>query len=348
MEFNVHNLVKWFQLNYPKLVKSMQKSNHHYSDDEINPYHIEGDVWTHTMMVVLESTRNGTGDKNFDTHLLICALLHDIGKPMARSLNEEKKRVHFFGHEPLSAFLCVSILDKIEQDFNIQLNKRLIFEAISMHTDVFKVPEDKLIKRLVNNRTLAKLLSRLSLSDHNGRFYEMGDRVTYDMIPPIDIDKEIKTGDREVICMVGLPCSGKSTVIQNGMLEGQQILSRDNIVMELGKEQGIESYNEAFHKVDQKEVDKRFNKRRAELVKSGKTIWLDMTNMGRKARKKNLHGFKDYKKSAYVVIASLEDITFRNKNREGKVIPDKVYERMISSFQPPLYDEFDEIHWEFN
>jgi len=35
--------LSWFQINYPKLKRNLQKCNHNFSESEINPYHVEGD-----------------------------------------------------------------------------------------------------------------------------------------------------------------------------------------------------------------------------------------------------------------------------------------------------------------
>ena len=347
MEFNVHNLVKWFQLKYPKLVQAMKDADHHYSKEELNPYHLESDVWTHTMMVVLEASKN-TVDHNFDKHLLIAALLHDIGKPMTRRENHEKKRVNFFNHEPTSAYLAIPVIDHIEKDFSLKLNKRLILEAIAMHTEVFKVEEPELLNRLKNNSTLALLLSRLSKSDHHGRFYEMGDRITSDMKPEIT---HLYYNSRQVVIFVGLPCSGKSTLVkkQTEGREGWAVLSADDIIMELGLKMGIEGYSQAWNAVDHNEVSKILQERKKNFIKQNLNVVVDMTNMSRKTRRKNLQGFPShYMKSAYVVMTSLQNVFGRNEQRLGKVIPEEVFERMVSAFQPPLYDEFDEIQWEFN
>jgi predicted kinase len=353
MEMTVGNLVKWFQLKYPKVVKDMHNSSHHFKDGEIlNPYHLEGDVWTHNMMVMLEAGRlKDKCDHNMYPHVLVAALLHDIGKPLARKVNLEKERVHFWGHEPMSAILCVHILDKIQEDFNIRLNKRLIIEAIAMHTDVYNIPREKLEARLIGNTNLAQLLALLSDADYAGRFFDMGER-NMEMIKPAHANSTAFY-PREVICMVGLPCTGKSRymnmfMIANAQEGGWEILSRDEIVLEVGKEAGFDTYDAAFKGANQDEVNARFDKRRRKLIKEGKNVIVDMTNMGRKSRKRNLQGFKGYRKSAVVTMTPIEEIHKRNEAREGKTIPDKVFERMITSFQPPLYDEFDEIRWEFN
>jgi len=354
MEMTVGNLVKWFQLKYPKVVKEMHDSSHHFEDGKIlNPYHLEGDVWTHNMMVMLEAGRlKDELEYNEYIHVLVAALLHDIGKPLARKKSKDKERVHFCGHEPMSAIFCVHILDDIIKDFDdAPLNKRLIIETISMHTGVYNILREKLAARLVANRPLARLLSLLSDADYAGRFFDMGER-NMEMIIPAH-NGMLKTYDKEVICMVGLPCSGKSRYMNMFMISNAQdgnweILSRDEIVLEVGKEAGFDTYDAAFKGVNQDEVNARFDKRRRKLIKEGKNVIVDMTSMGRKSRKRNLQGFKDYRKTAVVTMTPLEEIHRRNEAREGKTIPDRVFERMITSFQPPLYDEFDEIHWEFN
>jgi len=352
MELTVGNLVKWFQLKYPTIVTEMRNASHHYEDGKIlNPYHLEGDVWTHNMMVMLEAARlKDKCDSNEYKHVLVAALLHDIGKPLARKKSKDKERVHFYGHEPLSAILSPHIIDAIEKDFNTKLNKRLIIECIAMHTDVYNIPRKKLEARLISNRPLARLLSLLSDCDYAGRFFDMGER-NMETINPQE-EREAKSQEKQVICMVGLPCSGKSTFITQ-LLEGLddwEILSRDDILVQMAKEGGLNTYNEAFKNVNQDEVDRKLDKRRRELIRAEKNVVIDMTNMGRKARRRNLHGFSDYYKIAQVTMTSLDKIHYRNEARakEGKTIPDKVFERMSQSFQPPLYDEFNEIHWEFN
>lgn len=335
-------LVKWFQLKYPEVVKSMVKSSHHYSEENLNPYHLEGSVFAHSMMVMNEAKRRAEGFY-LSNELLVSALLHDIGKPLTRMVNEEKQRVSFFNHEPLSAFMCIHILDKIQRDFKIKLNKRLIVEAIALHTEPFKNP--KLAERLVHNEDLYRLLVSLSASDKHGRFHEGSeDRTTFrpDILEPIE-----KKEGLEIVCMVGLPCSGKSTYIKENLKDHLKI-SRDDLVMYLSEKD--DTYNEAFKKVDQKEVDKLLDKRIRKLAKTSENVVVDMTNLSRKSRKRFLNGsFKDRVKKAIVLMPNVLDLTNRNVKREGKTIPSEVMDRMVASFYPPLYDEgFTEIEWVFN
>lgn len=84
-------LVSWFQTEFKDLVKSMKNCSHHYDEDNLNAYHLEGDIFTHTMMVykTAELLSNDNDLVKWST------LLHDIGKP--RSMEIVEKHVEFDG-----------------------------------------------------------------------------------------------------------------------------------------------------------------------------------------------------------------------------------------------------------
>ena len=74
--------VKWFQENFPNFVSRMNSCSHHGED--LNPYHIEGSIWTHTMMVCnMAKTRNKL--------VQWACLLHDIAKPFTKEINKHLK-----------------------------------------------------------------------------------------------------------------------------------------------------------------------------------------------------------------------------------------------------------------
>ena len=336
-------IVKKFQIEYPKVVKSMKQADHHYNESEVNPYHIESDVWTHTMMVCLKMKDKLKSDESSDELLMWCALLHDIGKPICREVKEETKRVRFFGHEPVGAFMAIDILQ--DQGFS---PKDIVrgFQLIAMHTEHFKIGTDKLAKRCVNQQKLLNDLFCLSDADRHGRFFQNEEENVETFGKKVSTNPENPSLQNEVVCMVGLPCSGKSTYIKKKFDDSYVIISRDAIVEEIGE--GA-NYNEKFKSVDQKKVNKILDERKKQAIKEKKNVILDLTHMSRKSRRSSMGSFpKSYKRKAVVVLAGMRDIMDRNEKREGKYIPSHVYESMTKAFYPPMYDEFQEIKWAIN
>lgn len=93
-------------------------------------YHPEGDVWTHTLLVLDQAARLGR-ERNFASEerlqLCLAALLHDVGKPATTAFDGE--RITAYGHEhagmvPASAWLrrhsfseatCLAVLDCVDR-----------------------------------------------------------------------------------------------------------------------------------------------------------------------------------------------------------------------------------------
>ena len=171
-------LVKWFLDNFPEYVATMRLSNHAYSVEDNNPYHLEGDVWTHTMMVLKVSELQD----NTDIIDYIACLLHDLGKPSTREEIPERKRVMFKGHEGVSYYLAIDVIDKLIEDNIIpSVVKQLILETINKHGDYFdyfdskgnfKSESDKrkVLNSFKGKPELAYRLGNLIKCDHLGRF----------------------------------------------------------------------------------------------------------------------------------------------------------------------------------
>ena len=85
-------------------------------------YHPEGDVFEHTMIMLRHMV--------FPDPLLgWSVLLHDVGKPLTRSV-EESGRIRFFGHEEKGALLA----DEILRRFKFDAEKRdIICHAVRNH-----------------------------------------------------------------------------------------------------------------------------------------------------------------------------------------------------------------------
>jgi predicted kinase len=127
-------LVGWIQTNFSKLVEEMKNSTHHYDYENLNPYHLEGDIWTHTMMVYNEAKRLSNSN---NVHL--AALLHDIGKPTSRftKTDGDINKCVFYSHENISTYLAVPLLlnlKKLHPEFEFDLKEVLLL--INWHSDL--------------------------------------------------------------------------------------------------------------------------------------------------------------------------------------------------------------------
>ena len=160
------SIIEWFIKNYPKQVEKLKNCTHEQIGD-INPYHLESDCWSHTMMVCKVAQI-----LNAPKIVKIASLLHDIAKPDTRGVNPKNNFVNFFGHEPYSAFKSLNILKKMQNN-NIVDDEDIakIFTIISLHTLPYKVDSsDILIEKFKYDLQLLKDLIILSKSDSMGRF----------------------------------------------------------------------------------------------------------------------------------------------------------------------------------
>ena len=336
-------IVTEFQIAHPNLVKAMRECSHHYDETTINPYHKEGDIFTHSMLVVHEMSKLYP-----DNHDLYAALLHDIGKPNSVTYDHEKKRKRFFGHEGMSTYMAIDLFDNSTDILGIIL----ILNLISHHQIFFRSEENKsdLTEMFKGNQEYYAKLLKLWYADTFGRFvdeekyqkslemyeYLKEKKLTIDSALPV-INPDLP----EVILMVGPPASGKSTYAKT---LGLPILSRDDIVNELG---GDSDYNVNWNKVEQKEVDRLFNSRLVELKRKKQSFVIDCCNMSRKSRRSKLAQIstKDFTRKAVVFYTGLKECLKRNEARGGKRLDPKIIHKHISMFCAPLYDEVDTIDY---
>ena len=150
---------------------------------------------------------------------------------------------------------------------------------------------------------------------------------------------------KEVLILIGLPGSGKSTYIDK-YLKGYTVISNDHVVEDYAKKNDI-SYTKAFLELDRQDVESSV---RADTIKAAKTktkVVIDNTNISVKRRNKSLVHFDDtWKKTAIVFKVSPKELRKRLDKRAietGKVIPHNVITDMMSAFEKPTSKEFDVI-----
>lgn len=359
--------LKWVQTQFPEYIENMRKSNHHFDADNLNPYHYEGDIWSHTCMV-----HNMASHYNVCADVKLATVFHDFGKPLARDVKNNKAR--FFGHEGVSVFLtCQMIQDYINLHKYENIYSLIdVLNVISLHGDFFdlfesEILQDGQIRKLINRfykddyKTFIKVLEHLKC-DHSGRFYDDEHKgVSKHYIKNLDefVMEQIHIYDSKhgytdyiaqksdvkkestITVLVGIPCCGKSTWIKNNTNGDDVVISRDDVVVELANEAGV-SYKE-MHRDDR--IDKIVNEKFQKAKTEGRNIIIDKTNMSKKVRRKYLGSVsKTYLKKSIVFYEDLKTCMDRNVHRtleEKKFIPYVVFKNFMKGFITPFYDEVD-------
>jgi len=146
----------------------------------------------------------------------------------------------------------------------------------------------------------------------------------------------------ECVMLVGIPCSGKSTYVEKlktiPYWSNSVILSTDNYIEKVAQEHNT-TYNEIFEDCISEAT------RQLELAfiiakDKGKNIIWDQTNLSVKTRKKKLSKLPSfYARGVIYFEISLEEALERNKNREGKFIPESILKRMYQQLEIPTKNE---------
>ena len=336
-------LINWFFKNELELIKEMMKADHNVNIETPNIYHMEGTIWTHTLMVMtyIESQKQYLKVQDY-IKLITTALLHDIGKPSTLETlpaSETKStRNSFKGHEGVSTFMSIKILKKLQKDFPEIYTENIIKDIIylvSLHGCYI----DK-------DTELKEIRDIFRMADKTGAVRKP-DADIIDNYPERNYVKQVKSNNKHLIMLCGLPASGKSTITNN--YKDYYILSRDNSMFRFiadNKYDSLISYNEIYHYIhnDEKilnEFNDYFEKEITNTRKTKDKVLVDMTMLSLSSRRKMLSKFSDFKCDCLLIITDNETLMKRQVKRslEGKYISDKVYFDMMRSFVMPVKEE---------
>lgn len=353
--------VEWLQKQHPTLVKAMRACDHHYHHQHLNKWHLEGDVWSHTMLVAQSYAMTGIED----VCVGLTALLHDIGKPHAKFALHDRQRLLFRGHESLSAWMTWGLLQ--EKALNLSLTQRLtIFTLVALHGslyldwfhqedrhDVTKIAQafhgfgtefwQKLILQIQNDmqgqitKTTNQKADLLAMSSavieafghHNSHLVHQTDAIS-------------------IVFFIGLPGAGKSSFRQAYLDQGFTLISRDDQLHQVTQET---NYRSAWkkHKADASislQIDQALNDKLAQAIAQKRPIVIDMTNLSRKARQNWLSRLpQHYRPQALLFVTDYDTLYQRNAQRGDKTLPNHVIHNMMLSFEHPLFDEFAQIDY---
>lgn len=163
----------------------------------------------------------------------------------------------------------------------------------------------------------------------------------------------------EVIMMVGLPASGKSTWAEkwvNEHPEKRYILLGTNLALEQMKVPGLlckHNYNEQFY-LWMNRATAIFNVLLSRASTIRRNFIIDQTNAYKHARKRKLKPFAYYIKIAAVVFPTAEELKSRSEKRSiemGREVPAEIVNQMLANLSfptskdMPLADEYFDQVW---
>jgi tRNA nucleotidyltransferase (CCA-adding enzyme) len=132
-------------------------------------WHPEGDVWTHTLMVLDAAAGLRVGDRQEDLALMFGALCHDLGKPA--TTGEKEGRIVSPGHAEAGIDPATRFMTSISADRRL-LEQVLEFVRYHLRPAEFHRVRDQIgnasIRRLALKTNIQDLV-RLARADHLGR-----------------------------------------------------------------------------------------------------------------------------------------------------------------------------------
>lgn len=326
-------------------------------------WHAEGDVWTHTRMVIAELERLPEWPSlgpDARSKLAFAALFHDAGKPATTQVDPKSGRTHSPKHAPVGTEIARRVLRGLGCDLRVreEIANLVRYHGRPAHLLEKADPAHELISLswLVSHR----LLYLLALADTRGR-------VTADMARPEEtvdlwrlVAEENDCFDRPyafandharflfhggklsglhytpredhrgtVTLMSGLPGSGKDTWLARHRSD-LPVVSLDNLRTVLDVEPTD----------DQGEVIQLARERCREHLRAGRDFAFNATNTMRQTRKRWIDLFADY--GARIELVYLEpplSVILDQNSRRHRAVPVRAIERLVDKLEPPTWAE---------
>lgn len=358
--------------SYPTLVNTLLKT----PQDEY--HHAEGDVWTHTKMVVSELVSTSEWDKLSVENkriMFLASLLHDVAKPLCTEYLEGG-RISSPGHSRKGSIDARILLWREGVDFK---TRETIARLIGSHQKPFfaLTKEDPLLELRVLSREMPlDLLFLLAKADGLGRLTNPAterqktldnidvatlmaeeEGILHTAYQPADEDTWLKYVDRkgqgidpaysiyqeqqqfEVIIMSGLPGMGKDTWISKNC-KSLPVVSYDATREIMGIEHGD----------DQGQLASIVKEQAREHLRARQPFVWNATHISPSMRQKTLgllHAYGAYTRIVYIEAATEKEWRMQNKSRSAYV-PERALDSMLFKWEVPIENEVHQVDYVIN
>lgn len=142
--------------------------------EQNHEHHLEGDAWTHTMMVLDEAAKRREIAR-YPLGFMFAALCHDLGKAVCTTVSEDGK-VHSYGHEAEGLPLVQSFLERITTETKL-IKYVLNMTELHMEPNIMARARSKLKKtnKLFDTSVEPYDLVQLAVCDSLGKLPSSGD-----------------------------------------------------------------------------------------------------------------------------------------------------------------------------
>jgi len=325
-------------------------------------FHSEGDVWTHTKMVVVELVNNEIWkqlDEGTRNILFASALLHDIGKPLQAKAKEGNINSN---HAVKGTRLARELMyDSRKPDYleTPTVIREAICNMILLHMIPYYFLDNTSPIRTAYSSsyfTNNDLLCLLAISDINGRI--VTDKVSDDGMERVDLFRELceehnclknpkefpsdnarfryffehkgspnydyyEEEKSTVTMMCGLPAVGKTTYLEKA---NQPIVSLDQIRLDLKLKHGKNEGKVCYEARKQMRI----------FMRKSEDFIFDSTNTIKGIREQWIRFLRGYgcKIKIHYLERPFEDILKNNYERENPT-PEKAVEKKMRNIDPP-------------
>lgn len=326
-------------------------------------WHAEGDVWTHTRMVVTEVEQLPEWpslDRDEQLKLLFTALFHDSGKPATTAIDPSTGRTHSPKHALVGMEIARSVLRSLECDLQVreEIAALIRYHGRPPYLLEKSDPAHEVISLswLVNNRLLylfaladtrGRRTREMSRPEENIHLWRMVAEENGCFDQPYafandharflfyrDALSSLHYAPREeyrciVTLMSGLPGSGKDTWLSRNRPD-LPVVSLDALRTDLD----VDATD------NQGEVIQRAREVCREHLRAGRAFAFNATNTIQQTRKRWIDLFAGY--GARVELTYLEPplpVIFERNDRRSQSVPKKVIHRLVEKLEPPTWAE---------